>query len=412
MFLQGSDLSPIKENSDKIIYGLTKWDPKTKAKGVTPPQKIRVEGKDYEDAVENMNRLFLKNMWSDGLPIMPPSEERVRWLLRGTDLPRDTVIGKILPRGGIATVETLATVLAMANGRPEYMPVLIAAVEAIIDPQFKHFHMNSTTCAANPAIIVSGPIARQIRINSGYGCLGPSSEYPAGGSIGRAIRFLLMDAGGGTAGIGSMSIYGGASRYTNIVFAEDETGSPWEPLNVERGFPKGSNVVTALPVAGGINLHGVRTTTEETALKTLTSISAYIRHSGNWVDSTYDVPGILLLARNAAGPLGDLGWTKQKVKRFLWDHSKVPLSDLGNYWHKEREERFRTLGYKITDPLPITNKPENFMIVVAGGEQSGHGYWMPVAVGINATSAQIKLPAKWDDLIKQAEKDLGPIPAR
>jgi hypothetical protein len=137
MFLIGSDLTPLKEHFDTFVYGLTKWEPKSKAKGVRSPSKVTVQGKDYQDALTNMNNLFLKNMWSDGLPITPATDERVNWILTGTDLSRDKVIGKIMPRGGIATVETLAVSLAIAGGRPEYLPVLIASVEAIMDPDFE-----------------------------------------------------------------------------------------------------------------------------------------------------------------------------------------------------------------------------------------------------------------------------------
>ena len=176
MFVPGSDLAPIKENVDKVIYGLTKWQPKLKVKKVEAPEKIRVEGEDYEAALTGMNSLFLKELWSDGLPLLPPTEQRVKWILTGTDLAPATEIGKILPWGRIATVETLAVNLAMAGGRPEYLPVLIAAFEAIVDPVVQHQNFNSTTCSVYPAVIVNGPMAKQIRLASGYGCLGPNPE--------------------------------------------------------------------------------------------------------------------------------------------------------------------------------------------------------------------------------------------
>ena len=107
MFDPGSDLTPLKENIDKVVYGLTQWEPSTKSKGIKYPPHVIVAGRDYEDAMTNMNRLFLKNLWGDGLPILPATKERVDWIMKGTDLSRDKAIGKILPRGGIATVEAL-----------------------------------------------------------------------------------------------------------------------------------------------------------------------------------------------------------------------------------------------------------------------------------------------------------------
>ena len=141
-------------------------------------KKVSVEGADYGEAINKMNTLFLKNSWGDGLPILPATEERVNWLLGGTDLARDTVIGRIMPSGRAATVESLAVNLAMTGGRPEYMPVLMAALKAFTDPRFRHQMMQTTTCSVNLAAIVNGPIGSQIRLNAGYGCLGPDPRHP------------------------------------------------------------------------------------------------------------------------------------------------------------------------------------------------------------------------------------------
>lgn len=414
MMLPGGDQTPLRESIDKVIYGITKWRPKITAKGIFTPPKLTVTGKDYEEAVANTNYLFYKNLWSDGLPLLPPTEERVNWILTGTDLPRDTIVGegKIQTRGGICTVEGVAVCLAMAGGRPEYMPVLIAATDAMLDPLSQHGLMNATTCSGAPAVIVNGPVAKEIRVNSGYSCLGPSSEYPAGATIGRAMRFMLVAMGGGIPGQGSMAIYGGGFRYTNIVFAEDEDGLPkdWNPVSVEQGFPKGSNVVTVLAgIASQINLNGVRCLTEETAIKSMNSIGGSMKQAGNW--DYVGPPGILLLARYAIQPLSDLGWTRKRVQEELWERSKVPVVDLGNYNEGQVEESPGLTG--CTDPIPITSKPENIMIVCCGGEQSGHGEWMQVGHDPKAfVSREIKLPAKakWDALLAQAETDLGPLP--
>ena len=196
MFIQGSDLSPIRKNIDKVVFGLTKWQPKIKAKGVYATPMVTVKGNNYAEAVNNMEDLFVRNMWSDGLPLKPATKEQVAWILTGTDLPRDTVIGNtVLPRGGIATVESIAVSLAMAGGRPEYLPVLIASIEAVTDPTFKFQATNSTTCSVVPAFIVDGPIARQIRLGSGYGLLSTDPQHPAGGVLGRGSETYLAELG-------------------------------------------------------------------------------------------------------------------------------------------------------------------------------------------------------------------------
>ncbi len=419
MFLPGSDLTPINENIDKIIYGLTKWEPMIKEAGIYAPPKVTVVGQDYQEAFANYNLLALKNGWGDGLPVLPPTEERVNWILTGTDLSPDTVVaggGKILPKGGIATVETIAVSLAMAGGRPEYLPVLIAAIEAMTDPLFQHDNWNATTNSNYPAFVINGPVAKQIRLNSGYGCLGPNPEYPAGASIGRAIRFLLVNAGGGFPGKGSMAIHGGANKYTNIVFAEDEEGLPpgWEPLNVELGFPSGSSTVTAHGVNSTINLGGGSTTTEEAALNTLTSWANVMRVPGYGQAHSRPpnfhngAPGLLIMARGSAAGLADLGWSKEDVRNFFWEATTLTPDEVKEYGEETAVERS---GLPPGSPLPLTETPDNFRFVVAGGAQSGHGYWMStVFAPFTVPTVEIKLPANWDELLEKAEEELGPLP--
>lgn len=409
MFLPDSDLSPIADNIDKIIDGLTNWQPEKKEIKIEVPDKITVEGNDYEEALAVMNDMFLANAWGDGLPLFPPTEERVKWILSGAALPPDTVIGKILPRGGIATIETLAVNLAMTGGRPEYLPVLIAAVEAIVDPVVEHQVFNATTCSVYPAVVVNGPVAKQIHLNSSYGCLGPSPFFPAGGVIGRAIRFILLNVGGGIPGEGSMAIYGGPARYTNIVFAEDEGGIPhdWEPLNVSYfGYPRGTNSVMVYPVAGTCNIVESAVNTTETAISTLYNF-AKMMGVPNWNywarrERFEAPPGILLMARGTAQGLSRYGWSREKVQGFLWENSKVPWSAVKNtsppHLLEGRCKAARTL--RMNEPWPITSKPENIMIVVAGGDQSGHGYWMQIGTSFKPSCKKIDLPPKWDDLVK------------
>lgn len=417
LFLVESDLTPVKQNVDKFIEGLTKWQPTAKGKTRIEPPNIRVAGKDYEKAIANVNKLFLKNMWGDGLPLLPPTPERVKWILRGTDLSPDTEIGKILPQGRIATVKTLAIALATAGGRPEYLLVLIAAVEGIVNPGLKHQAWQATSCSVYPVVIVNGPIAKQIRLNSGFGLLGPDSLHPAGGCIGRAIRLLQQNVGGAIPGVGTMAQFGGM-RYTNAVFAEDEAGLPpgWEPLSVEYfGLPKGANTVAVYPVSSATNIlrRGTgKETLEEEVLGSLYRIAAYMNEPNvNALDGYVEgTPGILLLSSTVSNQLAGLGWTKEKIKEFLWENSKIPVSEL------KKEAMLLYMQDKgidtkvMPDPWPITSRAKNIMIVVAGGKHPTHAYWMQAAQGPKTVSAKIKLPANWEKLLKEAEEELGPLP--
>lgn len=415
MFLAGSDLTPLKEGIDQIIYGLTKWQPKITKKGVLSlGEKPTVTGKDYEEALDNMNHLFLRNNWGDGLPIIPATEGRVDWILTGTDLARDALVGggQILPKGGKTTVEALAIALAMAGGRPEYLPVLIAAVEAItFTPSGERGHIvwTSTTRSCFANVIVNGPLGKQLRFNSRYGVIGPDPLLPAGGSIGRAIAFLVRILGGNQPGVGSMAIYG-FMRYTNAVFAEDEAGlllSGWISLAVERGFKKEQNIVTVIPAMSVENtqLHqAFGPTTEDEEIQFLYRMAGDIGVPGQLGGYIADGPGfqsgLVLMGYNMAKVLSEEGWTKEKVKEFLRENATPSWDQLVRTGRVDPKAK----------PEPIKIAPVT--LVIAGGDQSNQACYMRPHAPHSPTSAEIKLPAqaKWDALLKAAEADLGPIP--
>ena len=194
------------------------------AAGAAP--MLSVEGASYEDALVKANDLLLANLWGDGLPLWPPTRERVDWILRGAALPRTHVIGKFPPRGGVTTVETCAIALAMAGGRPEYLPVLIAAVEAFLDPASNSEQLQATSGSAFPVVIVNGPIGSadppQLRLRlSRSGSAAPRRrEHRA-----RAAPACSRTWAARVPGMGTMANYGGM-RYTNVVFAEDEDNLP------------------------------------------------------------------------------------------------------------------------------------------------------------------------------------------
>jgi hypothetical protein len=418
MFLPGSDLSPIEQNIDKIIHGLTQWETKvkgTKAKNLT--KTISVEGVNYSEALHKMNMAFLKNSWGDGLPLLPATEECVSWLLTGTDLPRDTVIGRMFPSGRTATVESLAVNLAMTGGRPEYMPVLVAAVKAFLDRRFRHQILQPTTCSVNLAAIVNGPIGKEIRVNAGYGCLGPDARHPAGACIGRAIRLTQQNIGQAIPGLGTMAIFGGPLRFANAIFAEDEEGLPtdWEPLNVERGFSKDSNVVTLHAVATSTNITSIHASNKETVLECLHYFARIMGSDyGNIFFNYYEnsAPGILIIPRGIAQGMVDAGWSKKTIKEFLWQNTKFPWSTVMSDSDLYRRAKDTMRQYVPPgEPWPISIKPDNLMIVVAGGKQSGHAYWMRMGCcPTQPLSVEIELPKNWEELLKRAEEDLGPLP--
>jgi hypothetical protein len=307
VFLPGADLAPLESRREEFYRGLTQWTPAA-AKAAANPM-LSVAGDDYEDALNKANQLFIDKSWGDGLPLWPATVERVNWILRGAALPRTHVLGKFPPRGGVATVERCAIALAMAGGRPEYLPVLIAAVEAFLDPAAKSDLLQATSGSVFPAVIVNGPIGRRIKLNSGFGCLGPDPQYPAGASIGRALRQMQQNLGGALPGVGTMAVWG-QMRYTNAVFAEDEEGLPagWATHAAERhGYAPDTSSISLIFVTGATNIKRRgpgKETAEEDALQGLYKLAHFMSVPHMHYTNGYDqAPGIVLISRVVAGSL-------------------------------------------------------------------------------------------------------------
>jgi hypothetical protein len=413
LFLVESDVGQVAHEADRFVDGLTRWRSAQSRTASRELPMLKVEGSDQLAAFSEFNAMCIRRRWGDGLPLVPPTEDRVSWILRGTNLRRDNVVGKFMPRGGIVTMETLAIALAMAGGRPEYLPLLHAAVQAILDPALEHEGWQATSSSTFPVVVVNGPMAREIRLNAGFGLLGPDPQHPAGASIGRAIRLLQQNVGGALPGTGTMAMFG-AMRYTNAVFAEDEEGLPpgWEPFNVGyMGYAKGVDSVAVSVASGADNviLRGVGSETLDfEATSSLVRIATYMKsHNANSLPAhRTGTPGILLISRTVANQLAALGWSKRSIQEYLWEHSRIARGDLERSgmvaWMEHRDA-----GRMDEDPWPITNAPENIAIVVAGGSHPTHAFWMQTSIARKMTGAEIKRPAQWPALVASGAHELG-----
>ncbi len=416
IFLPESDISVLEARKQEFYDGLTRWQPERTEAAAERGRMITVEAADYEHALVRFNHLAISELWGDGLPLWPPTPQRVQWILRGAASPGSHALGTMPPRGGIVTVQECAVALAMAGGRPEYLPVLLATVAAFLDPSTNSDQLQAASGSAFPVVIVNGPIRRQIRLNSGFGCLGPDPQRPAGASIGRALRLLQQNLGGALPGIGAMANYGGM-RYTNAVFAEDEEGLPrgWLAHGTERhGFEAGTNSISLIFASGAINVRrrsAKKETAEEDALQGMHRMADFLRTPNlhcipGWTDGT---PGVLMIPNIVASRMAELGWTQRSMREFLWEHSKIPLAWLvrsGSVSWIEADSNPATRASLGLDPWPIAAKPENLILTVAGGGHPTNSYWLqgysPAVVG-----REITLASDHDALLAEADRDLG-----
>ena len=300
---------------------------------------------------------------TDGLPVVPPSRERVDAMLAATTRPRDELVAQVPPNFGRATVEKLAVNAVMAGCRPEYFPVVLAVVEAACDPVFNLHGQSGTTNAASPLIIVNGPVRKELGINCAAGVFGPG--YRANATIGRALRLVMINLGGTRAGQISMSTMGHPGRYTYCI-GEYEEASPWEPLSVERGFAQTESTVTLFSGEGPftINDHLSRSASQLAA-------SLGWSAAGIWNHKSFPLYGhtLFVMGPEHARTLGEERWSKQDFRRFLYDTIRRPARDLAPGPDGAETGRLKDLldGRTGEERIPKFPSLEEIVIVVAGG---------------------------------------------
>jgi hypothetical protein len=314
-----------------------------------------------------INRHYQDQGWTDGLPIVPPTEEDLRAFLRYTDRAPREVVAVLPPRQGEATVERIAINAVMAGCRPEYLPVIVAAVEALADPVFNLDSIQATTHPVAPLIIVNGPIAKELGINAGYNAFGQG--FRANVTIGRAIRLLLMNVGGGLPGTGDRATQGSPAKIASCV-AENEEASPWEPLHVEHGFPAEVSTVTAIGCEGP---HNIQDHFSYSGLGILKVIAGAMGQAGSNNILAGGHP-LLALGPEHAATIARDGFSKRQVKEFLVEHARFPLARLGDEYRKHLIGR----GAKDAPDtmMPAVRSVEELTVIVVGGAGK-HSCWQP-----------------------------------
>jgi hypothetical protein len=330
-----------------------------------------------EDADE-VNRIYYERGWTDGLPIVAPTEERVGRMLTATKREVDEVLGIFPPGGNEATVGHIAINAVMAGCLPEHIPVLIAIVEAMLEEQFGLSWIQATTHPVAPLVIVNGPIRKRLSFNSGSGLFGPGNRTNA--AIGRAMRLILLNVGGAKPGVTDLSTQGQPSKYSFCI-AENEEMSPWEPLHVERGFPRSSSTVT---VCGVENPHNINDHTAEDGENLLTTIAGTVATQGN-NNILYKMgEPLIVIGPEHARIISASGFSKAQVKEYLHDHARVPKR---RFSRKHQEEQFSV--FPDDSAIPVAQTADDFMIVVAGGVGKHSAYCPSFALGTRSVTKEV-----------------------
>ncbi|MCU1463460.1 MAG: hypothetical protein JWO37_3535 [Acidimicrobiales bacterium] len=263
----------------------------------------RVELAALEDEAEAM----FDRGWTDGLPVVPPTEARVLRMLAGTTRPPDEVVAVVPPDLVECSVEKVAVNAVMAGCRPEYLPVVLAAVEGFCTDTFNGHGLLATTYFAGPVVIVNGPAATRIGMNSGGNVLGQGNR--ANATIGRALQLVVRNVGGGRPGGVDRATLGNPGKYT-FCFAEDEAGSPWEPLSVERGFDVGASTVTLFAGEGPRGIVDQLSRTPESLAASLAAAALGVAHP----KMALGFDAVLVVSPEHARVFREAGWSKARVR--------------------------------------------------------------------------------------------------
>lgn len=349
------------------------------------------------DSVAEVSRVFFEKGWSDGLPIIPPTEDAVRQMLRFTDRERDDVVAVLAPRYGEATMEKIAVNAVMAGCLPEYLPVLVAVVEALSHPKLNLSQILTSTHGCSPLVMVGGPLVKELGLNFGYHTTGEGLRSVA--TIGRAVSLIAWNIAG-LPGRTNVDTFGAITRYHHV-FAENEDQSPWEPLHVERGAAPESSAVT---VFGAEPAHHVDDMGSTTAQGMLTTLAHTLPGAGTRHFQEFGQP-VIVLGPQHARIVANGGYSKKDVKRFIYDHARLPAS-------RHSRENFEKVC-QVTAPkwycnlapdalIPIAESQDDIVVVVSGGAGS-HSLFIPQQVYVRSVTQVV---ARKDGTPIRSVKDL------
>jgi hypothetical protein len=327
------------------------------------------------DLTEAIELCYAKG-WTDGLPVVPPTPDRVEAMLAAARLRPDHEVTYVAHRAVSVTAEKVAINAVMAGCRPEYMPVVVAAVEGIGDPRWSYHGPGTSTAGAGVLIIVNGPVAKELDINAGDNLFGPG--WRSNLTIGRAVRLVMRNVCGSRPGALDRGTLGHPGKLSYVI-AENEAESPWPPLHVERGYRPDQSAVTIVAAAGPRQFYNQLSNTAEGVLTTLADD---MRISGNVGQPHY----VVILAGEHMLTIAGDGWTKAMIRDFLFEHTQSSYAHL---------RRTHLLAGDVqpgdeTRRRPLVESPDDILVVAAGGRAGAFSCYIPGWAGRRASQAVTK----------------------
>jgi hypothetical protein len=331
------------------------------------PQSPKI---DLVDDLEVINDYYYANQWGDGLPIIPPTQNRIDKMLGSLLQQKNQVIANLPPGYGDATIELIAVNAVLAGCNPSDLPILIAATEAITDPKFNLSAIQPSTNPVAIWVVVSGAIVNENRFNMGINCLGEGNR--ANATIGRAMRLILRNLGGALPGEMDRSTHGQPGRYT-FCCMENMQQTPWESFHQARGFNAAQTSVTVVAIEGTMNMNSHSKDPDE-----LLQIFAKTMIHPPSNEYTHGGEPWLIIGPEHAEILVSTGYGKLQIQEKLWHLSKMPGTEMAKRdFIRAQQSRRSELGELMPHSLlPISKKPEEIQLLVCGGPGT-HTVYLP-----------------------------------
>jgi len=316
---------------------------------------------------------YYERGWTDGLPVVPPTPEKVAATIAALGGEPQRVEARVPPRWGGLSREVLAINAVMAGCLPEYAPVVRAAVVAMCTPHFNLNGIQATTHMAAPLLVVNGPVRRRIGMNCAHNVFGPGNR--ANATIGRAIRLILLNVGGARPGELDQSTLGQPGKYTYCI-AENEEASPWPPYHVSRGYLPEDSTVFLIAAESPHSVTNHIADDPEGILDSIVSAMSTIAHNNAVSGGSCAV----IIGPEHAATIGAHGWTRADVRSYLWMNTKNTFADVSfghRYGHVYNRNLPRWYRREPEARVPIVPRPEDIHVFVAGGGAGRFSAFVP-----------------------------------
>ena len=309
-----------------------------------------------EMSTEEWNELAIAQGWSDGLPLVMPTEAAVERFVQAARADNET-FAPISPRQLVPTIRSLAANAVMAGCKPEYFPVVLAGLKSVLDPAYNLHGTLATTHPCGQLMLVNGPMRTSLDINCGTNCLGQGRR--ANATIGRALQLILLNVGGAKPGEMDRATHGTPAKYS-YCFGENEEASPYEPFHVRRGFAAGDSVVTTMAAESPHNVNDHASTSGEGLITTIANTMSEAGSNTVYLQG----PCFVVLGPEHAQTMHRDGWTIASIQEALFERSRVHVSRIS----KENLESWAGQErHPIKDHYYLARSPADINVVVAGG---------------------------------------------